>query len=145
MTVPFFNIVGKPLICHRTTLRRAVNIVCRQHKSLSLFQFDGTCGKLLYTNLGAFVSSIVATGKPSLSRTATNSSNLFFYALHVSRAKKLKRATFIPLFINSSTTFGSFVAGPSVQTIFVFLIFYPPKLFHNILYHKNHGCKIKYM
>ena len=122
MTVPFLTSSGSPLYVteQRSAVPSTSSVVST--KVCPFFNSTEPAENCFTRTSGPFVSSIVATGKPSLSRTATNSSNLFLCSSCVA-CEKLKRATFIPLFINSSTTFGSFVAGPSVQTIFVFLIF----------------------
>lgn len=70
---------------------------------------------------GPFVSSMVAMGRSSSSRRRTTRSSVFL-CISWSPCEKLKRATAMPDRISSRKTLSSSVAGPIVQTIFVFLI-----------------------
>ena len=71
---------------------------------------------------GPFVSASSATGSPSSLRMRLTASTRTFCSSCV-WCEKLTRATSIPESIRARSTFSSSVAGPSVQMIFVFLIF----------------------
>ena len=72
---------------------------------------------------GPFVSSKIAIGSPSSARSFLTMSIRFFCSSCVP-CEKFSLATFIPASISFRSTSSLSVAGPSVQTIFVFLITY---------------------
>ena len=79
--------------------------------------------KLRSRTSGPLVSSMAATGRSSSSRRALTASSRTLCSGWVPW-EKLKRATFIPASIISRSTPSLSVAGPSVHTILVFLMFY---------------------